>query len=339
MVRNIQVLNRYEVPEYLFTLVRLADKQHSMVLMGGILLIVFSVVFAIGQSSWQDLMRLARERQNADDFVGAESLRWQALRLAEKELGPADKQLAPLLGDLAFSLHFAARDAEAEPLIQRAFSIAKESGDRRLTGLMLNILGIVLSGEGQKARAEPALRRSVALLEESMGAESLDVARAANNLATLYLDTRQYAKAQEEMARALPIYEHRLGSDDPEVAQVSANMFTVLAAQRRATEGEPYLRRALAVGEKAFPESLRMANLQLCLAALEESRENFKGAAVILEKVIATQERLLGPQHPELAHTLAGYSSVLRHMHQNAGAKIALNRANMIRKSALTDVK
>jgi tetratricopeptide (TPR) repeat protein len=299
-------------------------------------LIVFSAVFAIGQTaSWKELTFLARQRQEAEDFAGAESLRWEALRLAEKELGPADKQLAPVLGDLAFSLHFAARDAEAEPLMQRAFAIAKESGDRRLTGMMLNILGIVLAGEGQKARAEPALRRSVALLE----GDTLDFARAANNLATVYLDTHQYARAEDAMARALPIYEQRLGPENPEIAQVSGNMFAVLAAQHRASEGEPYLRRALAIGEKAFPGSLRMANLQICLAALEEGRENFKEAARQLEKAIATQERVLGPGHPELAHTLAGYANVLRHMHQKTEAKNALNRANSILKTALSDVK
>jgi hypothetical protein len=35
--------------------------------------------------------------------------------------------------------------------------------------------------------------------------------------------------------------------------------------------------------------------------ALEASRENHKEAARLLQQVIATEERLLGPQHPELA--------------------------------------
>jgi tetratricopeptide (TPR) repeat protein len=304
-----------------------------------LILLVFSALFTSGQTSWRDLARLAKQHQEADDLPGAESLRWRALRLAEKELGPGDKQLAPLLGDLAFSLHFAARDAEAEPLMQRAFGIAKESGDLRLTGMMLNILGIVLAGEGQRARAEPALRRSVALLEEAEGPDSLDAAKAANNLATVYLDEHQYERAEEEMARALPVYEKRLGAEHPEVAQASGNMFTVLAAEHRMAEGEPYLRRALAIGEKVFPGSLRMANLQLCLASLEESRENFKAAARLLEQAIATQERVLGPEHPELARTLSVYADVLRHMHQKAEAKVAMNRANSIRKAALSDVK
>lgn len=299
-----------------------------------LLVVVLSAVFAFGQP-WVDLATRARQRQNADDLAAAESLRREALQLAEKQLGPEDKQLAPLLGDLAMSLHLEARDAEAESFAHRAFLIAKESGDQRLQGLMLNILGVVLSGEGQKARAEPALRRSVALLEP----DSLDFARAANNLATLYLDTHQYVKAQQEMARALPVYEQHLGPYDWEFAVALGNMFTVLASEHRAAAGEPYLRRALAIGEIAFPRSLKMANLQLCLAALEESRENFKAAARLLEQVIATQERVLGPEHPELAHSLVGYSSVLRRMHQKTEAKNALNRANMILKSALSDVK
>ena len=304
-----------------------------------VILIAFSVVFAFGQAAWDDLSIQAKHRQDADDLAGAESLRREALRLAEKQLDPSNKQLARLLADLSFSLHFEARDAEAEPFAQRGVLIAKESGDQRLTGLMLNVLGVVVSGEGQKARAEPVLRRSVALLEEFAGADSLDVARASNNLAMLYLDTHQFARAEKEMMHALPIYEKCLGPDDPEIAMASGNLFTILAAQHRAEEGEPYLRRALVIGERSLSGSLSMANLQLCLAALEASRENLKVAAQLLVKVIAIQERLLGPAHREVGYSLAAYSTVLRRMHQKSEAKIALNRANMILKSALNDVK
>jgi tetratricopeptide (TPR) repeat protein len=310
-----------------------------VIIMSVILLIVFSALFAIGQAPWRDLSKLARQRQEADDLAGAESLRRQALQLAEKQLGPGHKELAPMLADLAFVLHFEARDAEAELLMQRAYSIAKESGDDLLTGSMLNVLGVVLSGEGQKARAEPVLRRSVALLDQFEDTNALNAARATNNLATLYLDTHQYAKAEEEMTRALPKYERFLGPSDPEMALVLGNMFTIFAAQHRAQEGEPYLQRALTIGRKAFPGSLKMANLEVCLASLEAQRENYKEAAVLLKGVIETQERLLGPEHPEVAHSLAAYATVLHHMHQKTEAKNALNRANMILKSALSDVK
>ncbi len=306
--------------------------------MSVLLLLVFSALFTTGQT-WQELSKLAKQRQQADDLTGAESLRRQAIQLVEKQQGPADQQLAPLLGDLALNLHFEARDAEGEPIAQRALAIAKESGDQKVTGMMLNILGIVIAGEGQRARAEPVLRRSVALLEESEGESGLNTARAINNLATLYLDTNQHAKAEAEMARALPIYEHRLDPDSPELALALSNMFAILASENRAADGEPYLRRAMAIGEKVSPVGLRMANLQICMAELEASRDNFKEAASLLEKAIATQEKILGSSHPNLAHTLAAYATVLRHLHQKSEAKNALNRANFIMKSALPDVK
>jgi tetratricopeptide (TPR) repeat protein len=300
-----------------------------------LLLIVFSVVFVNGQTPvpWVNLSQLANERQEADDFAGAEQLCREALRLAEEKLGLVDKQLAPLLSNLALSLHFLARDAEADPLARRAYLLAEQSGDQKLTGKVLNTLGVVLAGEGELARAEPVLRRSVALLEQSEGAEGLDVARAANNLSTLYADTHQFVKAEQELARALPIYEKHLGPELPEYAMALGSMFTILYEQHRVAEGEPYLRRALALGEKMFPHGLNMANLQHCLAALEASRENYKEAARHLEKVVAIQERVLGPEHPLLAHTLVNYSNVLRRLHQKNEAKQAQNRANLILKS------
>jgi tetratricopeptide (TPR) repeat protein len=302
--------------------------------------IVFNAVFIVGQTPppWESLSRLGNQHQEAEDFAAAGLLRREALRLAELKLGVEDKQLAPLLANLAQSLHFEGHDAEAEPLARRAYLLANESGDRKLTGVVLNTFGIVLA-KSDPARAEPLLRRSVALLQQAEGADSLDVAKALNNLATLYTDTHQYAKAEQEMTRALPIYEKYLATDDPLLATVWCNMFRVLYDQHRFAEGEPYLRRALAIGEKKFPRGLKMVNLQLYLAALEASRENFQEAARILEQIIPIQERLLGAGHPQVGYSLVGYSRVLRGLHQKTEAKKALNRANLILKVTLNDVK
>jgi tetratricopeptide (TPR) repeat protein len=289
-----------------------------------------ALTFGQTEPPWKSLSWQAKERYEADDFGAAESLRREALRLAEERLGPTDKALAPLLANLALSLHFEARGAEADPLVRRALAIAEESGDRHLTGIMLNTLGVVLSGEREFARAEPLLRRSVAVLEEAEGADSFEAAQAANNLATIYADTRQYLKAEEVFSRVLPIFEKRLGSEDPLYAMALSSMFNVLYKLHRAQEGEPYLRRALAIGERKFPGTLKMANLEHCLAALEESRQNYNEAARLLEKVMATEERLLGPDHPALAQSLLNYSEVLRHLHQKGDAKQAVHRANAI---------
>jgi len=291
--------------------------------MSFLLLVVFSAVFATGQTL------------DTDELGATESLRREALRQAEQKYGHDDKRLAPALTNLALALHARGRDAEAEPFARRSFFIAEQSADRALMGATLNGLGVVLAGEGDKARAEPVLRRSVALLEEAEGAFTFHGAQAANNLATVYSDTGQYALAEKELARVLPVYETSMGPESPHYAMAMNNMFTVLFAQGRVAEAEPYLRRALAIGEKKFPGTLNMARLLHCLAALEASRENNKEAARLLAQVIATEERLLGPQHPELARALENYAGVLRHLHQKTAARNAHNRALLIQKSLL----
>lgn len=291
------------------------------------LLIVFGAVFARGQNL------------DPDDLAAAESARRQALHLAEQKYGSQDKNLAPPLTNLALALHAEGRDAEADPLARRAVAIAQQSGDLRLIGATLNALGIVLAGEGDPARAEPVLRRSVALLEQAEGTGTLHVAQAANNLAALYADTGRYALAEKELARVLSAYEKYLGANSPLYAMAMNNMFTILYQQRRVAEGEPYLRRALAIGEQTFPGTLNMARLRERQAALEASRRNFPEAARLLKDVVATEERLLGPHHPELARALENYATVLRPLHQKTEARIAHNRALSIRKSLLSDVK
>jgi hypothetical protein len=79
---------------------------------------------------------LATERYEADDFAMPKSLRREALRLAEERLDPTDKALAPLLANLALSLHFEARGAEADPLVRRALAIAEESGELNTLGAL-----------------------------------------------------------------------------------------------------------------------------------------------------------------------------------------------------------
>ncbi len=303
--------------------------------MTALLLIVFSAVSGIGQTlaPWVALSKKATGFQEADQFAAAEVLHRQALRVGEQELGPSDPLLAPLLSNLALSLHAEARDAEAEPFARRAYTIAEKNGEPRLTGLVLNALGVVLAGEGEVARAEPVLRRSVAILAQAEGEQALDVAKAANNLSTLYADTHQFAKAEKELKLVLSIYEKELGPDHPLYAMASANMFNALHEQHRIQEGEPYLRRALAIGEVKFPQSLNMVFLQHCLAALEVAHENYKEAARILEQVITREERLLGPDHPLVARALVNYSSVLKRLHQKTEAKQAMNRANLILKT------
>jgi tetratricopeptide (TPR) repeat protein len=285
-----------------------------------------------GNTPRPDSLNITQQLQDAGDLATAEQLRRDALRSAEQILGPDHKQVAVLLSNLGATLRLEGRYQEAYALSLRALAIAKASGDKRLLAAVLNGLGLALWNE--PARAEPVLRRSLALYEQVEGDDPLGIAKIENNLASLYSNEHQYTKALALMTQALALCEKHLGPEDPFLALALGNMFAILMEQHRAGEAEPYLRRAVAIGEKVFPQTAAMAKLQVCAAALELSRGNLQESARILQIAIALQEHTLGPTHPEVARSWGYYSVILRRMHEKTAARQAENRAKAILKGA-----
>ncbi len=177
------------------------------------------------------------------------------------------------------------------------------------------------------------LRRSRALFEQSVGADSLEAGKAATNLAYLYRENGDLTRAEAEQRRAIEIMEKHLGADHPTMVAGWNNLFTILAMLDRADEGEPYLRRAIEIGQRAFPSGAPMLQIRANVATLEAKRGHYAEAARILEEVIAGQERVLGGDHPQLAISLTHYSEVLKKLHQNGEARKVQARANAILKS------
>ncbi|HEV8146252.1 MAG TPA: tetratricopeptide repeat protein [Bryobacteraceae bacterium] len=282
---------------------------------------------------WASLSNVAYVIGEQGDLAGAEKLYGRVLQLREQYLGPRHLEVASTLNNLAGILRQQARYSDADALLRRALEIAEPSPDLRLTGTVLNTLGLNLMDLHETARAEPVLRRSRAMFEQVAGADSLDVAKSTTNLANLYRQHNQVSKAEAEQRRAIEIMEKQLGTEHPLLVSAWNNLFTILSLQNREEEGEAYLRRALEVGQRAFPSGAPMLQIRANLATLEARRGHYPEAARILEEVIAAQERLLGADHPSLGSSLARYSEVLKKLHQNGPAKRAQARANAILKS------
>lgn len=62
------------------------------------------------------------------------------------------------------------------------------------------------------AKAEPLLRRALAIREKALGPDHPDTATSLNNLALLYQYVGDYAKAEPLLQRALAIYRKRCGA-------------------------------------------------------------------------------------------------------------------------------
>ena len=233
------------------------------------------------------------------------------------------------LSNAGVQLRLAGQPAEAIVKFNAAIKIAEADSDDRLLATALSGLGASLIDQGELARAQPVLRRSLALFEKSTGANSLETAEAANNLAMIYRRNGDLAHAEEALERALPVLERHFASASHEMEIAYNNMFILLAEQKRWDEAEPYLHRALHAAY-LLPENADRADVEENLALLEAHRGEFTEAVETMRRVIATEERMLGNQAPRLASSLASYATYLRKISQKSEAQRAEQRARVI---------
>jgi tetratricopeptide (TPR) repeat protein len=282
---------------------------------------------------WATLSNLGLALERRGDLAGAETALRRVATLRERGLGAEDPSTVHALLNVAVVLHLTRRDAEADPILRNALSHAENSGNQHLTAEVLNALSLTLMDEGELARAEPVMRRAIAMFEQLQGEHSIEAAKATNNLAMVYVGEHEFGKAEAALRLAIPRYEYNLGESHPELIGVLNNMFTVLGAQKRFDEGEPYLRRALALAERESSETLRVIQLRSNLGALELHRGNYKEAASIFKTVIEKTEKTFGADDPQLAGPLSAYAEALNHLHQRAEAKRAGERAHSLKSS------
>jgi tetratricopeptide (TPR) repeat protein len=245
---------------------------------------------------------------------------------------PDNLKAAAALNNSGVALRLASRPAEAIEAFNRALKITEDAGDQQLLATVLGGLGATLVDLGEFARAQPVLRRSLALFEKTAGPDSIEAGEAANNLAMVYRKNGDLAQAQAQLERALPLMEKYLGHDSPALAMAFKNMFIVLVEQKRWDESEPYLMRALEIA-KALPESFQLAEIEENLALLQAHRGQFHDAAQTMELVIAIEDRTLRPRDPRVAQSLESYSGYLKKINQRAQARQAEDRAKAIRRA------
>lgn len=280
---------------------------------------------------WAALSNLGVALERHGELAAAEPVLRATAELRERALGSQDPTVQHAWVNLATVLHLTHRETEADPLLRRAVAIAEASGDQILLAEALNSLSLTLLDLGESARAEPVLRRAISIFIQLEGEGSIDAAKASNNLAMVYAAEHDFAKAETELLDAIPIYEAALGPTHPELIAPLNNMFTVLGAQKRFDEGETYLRRALLIAEHESSEGLRVAQLRSNLGSLEAHRGNYAAAARIFQGVIASIERMFGPNDPQLAGPLTAYAGALRHLHQRTEARRAGARASALK--------
>jgi tetratricopeptide (TPR) repeat protein len=132
----------------------------------------------------------------------------------------------------------------SQPVLAQSFALQE--------AYRLNELGMEQYRKAQYAQALESFQRSLAILEQALGANHPNVATALNNLALLYEAQGQYSKAEPLYQRSLAISEKALGANHPDVAVSLNNLAGLYRSQGQYSKAEPLYQRSLAIWEQAL---------------------------------------------------------------------------------------
>ena len=105
------------------------------------------------------------------------------------------------------------------------------------TAQVLNNLGLMYQRQGALDKARPLLERSLAIREQKVGPDHIDVARVLNNLAIVHQEKAELDIAERLYTRALAIYEKTLGPNHPLVGQTREQSRRGLSVQSATSHG------------------------------------------------------------------------------------------------------
>lgn len=242
---------------------------------------------------------------------------------------------------------------DAETLAKQWLAIAERRGDESLeVAEALEALTKVYAGLKRFDDAETAWRRCLELRLKRVGETHALIAQTLDVMASVYLEQGRKAEAQSLWREGLAAYRKQpppaalTGKSNP--PDLSHRAIAELIAQGRITEAEAVLRRsgdqttlatflldrgriAEAVTiHRQLLDSAPTADRALNVATLYRQRSLAVFEQEFLERAILIQEKILGPDHPNLIMTLDNLAASFEHKGDLAKAFVATKRASSI---------
>ncbi len=152
------------------------------------------------------------------------------------------------------ALYRAGRCSEAIPLAEHLCERCATALGAKHPGTAgsLNNLAALYGALGDYGRAEPLLKRALAIKEQVLGADHPHTATSLNNLAVLYVALGDYGRAEPLYQRALAMRERVLGANHPGTAGSLNNLAGLYYALGDYGRAEPLYQRALAIHEQVL---------------------------------------------------------------------------------------
>ena len=288
------------------------------------------------------LDRQITELQNAGKYAAALPLVERLVALSRARHGEMSAQHATALERLAATYFFQSKYSEAEPIYQRVLAIReKVSGPGHASVLAtLETLASVYRYGGRPQLAEPLLQRVLAERERSLGPHHGSVADTLRNLAEIEIASQRYDAAAAHARRALTVAE-KARQGPTQIAQLVGTLAQIERSQGRIEEAERLLKQALTLhesmarsgrAESAAQMNHMMAVLQL--SALYQQTDHYREAGLLAEQVLGMMEKLVGPDHPNVASQLEAVASMHGFQGRYAEAEALRKRALAINERA-----
>ena len=295
------------------------------------------------------------------DYARAESVLREALQVTGDT---PDK--APLLNELAELLREQDRGSEARSYFQAALNVKDVSWQARLGAIMgladidrqeqawhestsqwneaigiaqahantvyesfaIRGLGETWLNRGDMSRAEPLLRRSLALLENTPGVPEYRLGLALDTLATLYRLQGKTGLAEELWMRELQIDRKMFGDNHPQTALVMGHLAEAWSWDGDTKGARDYSRQVTSIMESHFNGHSPAVASALVNEAVVEQRANCLEVAAGLYARAFGIVKSTRPSSPVSDTVARLYAGVLSQLHRDREAKQILAEAS-----------
>ncbi len=271
--------------------------------------------------------QMSGQTQHKLPRAGIAILCWLWLAVATRAQDEAEGALAK-----ARELALAGRHVEAVSLYEGlATEIEQQEGGEAWSLVFLfRELAVQHHMLDALGEAEALYRRSLAIAETHRGARDPALVPSLRGLATIAATRGRLDDAESLYRRALEIQEAS-EEGDAGIAQTLSELGLLSQLQGRSENAESFYRRALETGDADPLPEADIAIISANLGALYDQQERLAEAESLFRRALEIRERLLAPDHPDLARMHEKLGSVQYRRSRFADAASSYERSLQIR--------
>ncbi|HEX3747881.1 MAG TPA: CHAT domain-containing tetratricopeptide repeat protein [Bryobacteraceae bacterium] len=188
-------------------------------------------------------------------------------------------------------------------------AVAAATGEKE-SAHSLDRLGFFQFSSGDLKSGEASLRQALDIRKTKIGADTLDYAESANDLALFCRDANQFPEGQNLAQQSVEIRRRMLGSKDPRVAESLNTLGGIEALAGEYDDAIAHLEEALAIHKAQTPPEFSEEFGTLCvnLAGTYQRVGRYAKSEELFEEGLAVLRVKPGIDHPAYSASLVGYA-------------------------------